>query len=238
MAFDSGKIFFSPFNLLAKGKIIANQKYGDKPLMDYDEYPVSDDQAPLLIFWHGGSWKTGNKNMYKFVGHKMQKLGLHSFVINYPKFPQQSFPGFITDADTAISTIKARYPGRKLFLMGHSAGANTALLAGIKKHNEVEGVISFSSPNFLSARYWRPVFGNSIDDKSYDPRTHLSRINPSTRYLLLHGLLDTIVNPKDSVSLHRQMDEAGIKNKLILLKLVDHVLILPTVMVKNFIFNY
>jgi acetyl esterase/lipase len=247
MIYDTGNIFFRSFNMLARGPIISDLKYGEDPAMTYDEYPVNDPNAPLVIFWHGGSWKTGSKNMYKFVGHKLQHIGAHAFVINYPKFPKRTFPGFIDDAKKAVETIRDIYPNRKVFVMGHSAGGNTALLVAIDKYNKIDGAIALSAPDTLAARYWRPVFGDAIDDKSYDPRTLTNLSDVNTKFLIIHGALDYIVSVRDSISLHKQLDKAGLENKLIILRIVEHLFILPTIMVgprlltrnkiKRFIFN-
>jgi acetyl esterase/lipase len=231
MAIDIGTLFFKPFNALARGKVIKDISYGPKPLMKYDEYPVDNADAPVLVFWHGGSWKVGDKSMYMFVGHKFQKLGVHAFVAGYTKYPEQTFPGFIDDAKACLDHIKQRYPNRRVFVMGHSAGANTALVLGINAANEIDGVVDLSGPTNLKPEYWRPVFGTAIDDRSYDPRTLINKADKKTKFFIAHGKLDYIVPLRDSIDLADKLSSAGFKTRLLVLKFVDHIFILPTIMV-------
>jgi len=228
MAIDIGNLFFKPFNALARGKVIEDTSYGPKPLMKYDEYPVANAEAPILIFWHGGSWKVGDKSMYMFVGHKFQKLGVHTFVAGYTKYPEQTFPGFIEDAKACLDHIKSRYPNRKIFVMGHSAGGNTALVLSMNASNRIDGVIDLSGPTNLKPNYWRPVFGSAIDDRSYDPRTLLDKADKKTKFFIAHGKLDYIVPVADSVDLALKLKGAGFNTRIIVLKLIDHIFILPS----------
>jgi acetyl esterase/lipase len=230
MTIDIGNLLYKPFNILTHGKVIKDIPYGDKPLMKYDEYPVNDPNAPLLLFWHGGSWKAGDKSMYMFVGHKFQKMGVHTFVVGYPKYPERSFPGFIEDAKSCLDNIRNKYPNRKIFIMGHSAGANTALLLGMQHSSQASGVIALAAPTNLG-EHWRPVFGSALDDRSFDPRVYVNEVGKSTRFFLAHGLLDHIVPVSDSIALGRKLTDAGLECQVVILKLIEHLFILPSIMV-------
>jgi acetyl esterase/lipase len=227
-----GDLLLKPINFIYSGKNrIDNLAYGDDPDMKYDEYPSNEISAPIIIFWHGGSWKTGDKSMYRFVGSKLQSMGAHAFVIDYPKFPKQTYPGFIDDAKQCVQTISNKYPGRQIIVMGHSAGANTAMLVAIEYQHVIAKAISISGVCTLSARHWRPVFGTAIDDKSYDPRRHIKEADKLTKFLLIHGIIDYIVPVSDSISLNRMLQKADLSSKLLLLKTADHILILPTILI-------
>jgi len=199
--------------------------YGKKIDQKYDEFPSQDLNAPLVIFWHGGSWKYGNKSMYRFIGDRLQKWGTHAFIIGYTKYPDQTFPGFIQDAKQALKNIKATYPNRKVILMGHSAGANTALLVGLDKGKQADKVVSLACVCNLG-KSWEPVFGKALKDKSYDPREQVKDAYKKTEYMLIHGRLDHIVLVRDSISLFRRLKEYNFKAKLQLVTLSEHGLIL------------
>lgn len=205
-----------------------NLSYGDNPRMVYDEFPSKDHEAPIVMFWHGGGWTTGNKDMYRFMGHMLQKLGMHAFVVGHSLYSEQTFPGFIADARLAVAHVRANYPGRKIYTMGHSAGGHTALITAMTLHDApVEGVISIAAPCTLAERYWANVFGDSFRDKLHDPRTYITDSPRSTRYLLLHGALDYAVVVSDGVSLNRRLRATGIHSNLRVLKFADHISILP-----------
>jgi acetyl esterase/lipase len=222
----------TPVNKIMSGKgRIDNIEYGfTNAYMRYDEFPSTDPNAPLLIFWYGGSWKTGNKQMYRFVGSKFQSLGAHSFVIDYPKYPDQTFPGFLDDAAMAVKHIKDRYPGRKVILAGHSAGANTALLVAYMKLAEVDKVISLAGVCNLAEKYWFPVFGESLKNKQHDPRTFAPGSPDNLSSLLIHGVIDSTVLVHDSLTLNRILKKNGKKSELLLVKFVGHFLIVPALM--------
>lgn len=206
-----------------------NISYGQHPQMRYDEFPSEEQNAPLVLFWYGGSWKTGNKGMYRFVGHMLQKMGAHAFVIDYPKTPDQKFPGFIEDAKLMLEHARKKYPGREIILMGHSAGGHTALITGMEAKEPVAKIISIAGACSLSERYWYPVFGESLRNGKSDPRNYVASAPQSTNFFFAHGAVDTIVIVNDSISLHRKLEAAGLKSQLNIIPIGDHIGILPMI---------
>ncbi len=201
--------------------------YGDHPLMKYDEFPAVSTEAPLVLFWYGGGWKSGNKNMYRFIGHRLQKMGAHAFVIDYPKYPERVYPGFTEDSDMVLAHIRSQYPGRKVILMGHSAGGNTALLTGMTTTEPVAKIISVAGACSIGERAWYEVFGEALKEGKTDPRNFVAKSSVSTEYLFIHGAFDTIVGVTDSISLHRNLKNYGAKSQLNIIALAEHILILP-----------
>lgn len=200
--------------------------YGPREMMAYDEFP-GDDTAPLVIFWHGGSWKTGHKGMYRFVGRSLQRMGAHAFVVDYPKYPEQTFPGFLEDARLAAAQIVERHPGRRVVLMGHSSGAHTALLVSMKGLVEADAVVALAAPCTLSERYWRPVFGDAIRRGLHDPRTFAEAAPDKLSLLLIHGQRDKVVSVRDSISLQEKLVAFGKNSRLMTIPSLGHMLILP-----------
>lgn len=221
----------TPINAIMRGHNRRdNVSYGDHPAMVYDEFPSKDVHAPIVMFWHGGGWTSGNKDMYRFMGHALQRLGAHALVVGHPLYSEQTFPGFIHDAQQAIAHIRAKYPGRKIFTMGHSAGGHTASIVAMNMGDDpIDGVISIATPCTLAERYWANVFGDTFRDKLHDPRTYIAGSPKTTKFLLLHGALDYTVVVADGISLNRRLKRAGIQSKLYTLKLVDHFTILPLI---------
>ncbi len=214
-------LYFSE-KLFKNAKIIENLKYGPDSLQRYDEYPVDSNNAPLLLFWYGGGWISGRKEIYHVIGYKLQAWGVHTFIIDYPKFPKRVYPGFSDDALTAINKIIKEYPNRKIILMGHSAGANTVACIGLKKRKIADKIIAVAAPCYLPKKKWYPVFGEAIDKKLYDPRTYIKTANKETEFLLIHGKLDFVVSIKDSKSLNNKLNNNHIKSTLLSIRLMDH----------------
>ncbi|MBF9141575.1 alpha/beta hydrolase [Hymenobacter properus] len=88
---------------------------------------------PVVLFIHGGSWTSGNKNIYSFIGRRLAKQGVVAVVINYRLAPAVHVPEQAADCARALAwTVQhiARYGGdpQRVFVMGHSAGGGLAAL--------------------------------------------------------------------------------------------------------------
>ena len=93
------------------------------------------DGSPLVIFFYGGSWNSGDRADYRFAGEALAAQGFTVMVVDYRVYPEVRYPGFVQDSAQAVAygLEHARELGadpRRVFLYGHSAGAyNVAMLA-------------------------------------------------------------------------------------------------------------
>ncbi|NIF88320.1 alpha/beta hydrolase [Burkholderia sp. Cy-637] len=144
--------------------------YGADPRQGIDIYvPTASPTArrPMVVFFYGGSWQGGLRADYRFVGEALSSRGMVVAIPDYRVFPQVTFPGFVEDAAAAVrwardhAAVYGADPDR-LFLAGHSAGAQIALLlatdrswlarAGLPSH-ALAGVIGLAGPyDFLPLR--------------------------------------------------------------------------------------
>ncbi|MFD2721037.1 alpha/beta hydrolase [Hymenobacter monticola] len=88
---------------------------------------------PVVLFIHGGSWTSGNKNIYTFIGRRLAKQGVVAVIINYRLAPPVHVPEQAADCARALAWTVAnisRYGGdpARVFVMGHSAGGGLAAL--------------------------------------------------------------------------------------------------------------
>lgn len=95
--------------------------------------PATAAGAPVVVFFYGGSWTSGKREYYRFVGNALAQRGVLVLIPDYRKAPEHPFPAFMTDGATAVAWARAnaaRYGGdaNRLYLMGHSAGAQIAAL--------------------------------------------------------------------------------------------------------------
>ncbi|GAB2563563.1 alpha/beta hydrolase [Spirosoma aerophilum] len=88
---------------------------------------------PVVVFIHGGSWNSGNKNLYAFIGRRLAKQGVVAVIINYQLAPAVQVPAMADDCARAVQWTAqhiAEYGGdpNRIFVMGHSAGGGLAAL--------------------------------------------------------------------------------------------------------------
>jgi acetyl esterase/lipase len=91
--------------------------------------------APMVVFFYGGSWNSGERADYKFVGEALAARGVVTVVADYRLSPEVRYPTFLMDSAQAVKHSLARAQAwgvsrEQVYLMGHSAGAyNAAMLA-------------------------------------------------------------------------------------------------------------
>jgi acetyl esterase/lipase len=113
--------------------------YGSLPRQDLDIYTpeqlTSGNRRPVIIFFYGGSWQSGSRANYGFIGRAFAAQGFITVIPDYRLVPEVHFPAFIEDGAAAVRWVRAniaRFGGdpHRLILAGHSAGAyNAAMLA-------------------------------------------------------------------------------------------------------------
>ena len=120
-----------------------NQKGFDRKRNTMDIFHVSDSvpNKPVLIFIHGGSWGSGNKNIYKAMGRNLVKKGFVSVIINYRLAPKVQYTAMISDCTKAVMWVYqniTQYGGNpdQITLAGHSAGAHLSASIAFKKTYE------------------------------------------------------------------------------------------------------
>jgi acetyl esterase/lipase len=91
--------------------------------------------APVAVFFYGGSWDSGRRQDYGWVGRALAARGFLTMVPDYRLYPAVRYPGFVEDGALAVrwAVDHARALGgdpERVVLIGHSAGAyNAAMLA-------------------------------------------------------------------------------------------------------------
>lgn len=210
----------TPSSTFTKTSSIA---YGDDPRQRLDIYrPVTPlPDAPVVVFFYGGSWNSGSKDDYGFVGEALASRGIVVVIADYRLYPQVRYPAFLQDGAQAVAWAhqhSAEYGGdpRKLYVMGHSSGAyNAAMLAldpqwlaGVGLSPSVfKGWIGLAGPyDFLPIenRDVRPVFFYPDSPPDSQPINHVSHDAPPS--LLIASVDDNLVNPKRNTG--------GLANKL------------------------
>jgi len=97
-------------------------------------YPTSQQDAPVVVWFHGGGIEGGSKH----IDPQLKNSGLVVVAVNYRLLPKAPIDDILDDAAAAVAwTYKniVRYGGskRKIFLAGHSAGGYLLDIIGLDK---------------------------------------------------------------------------------------------------------
>lgn len=192
---------------------------------------------PVLVFFHGGAWRDGEREGYGFLGRAFAARGIVTVIADYRKAPKVRFPAFVEDSADAVAWVHAnigKYDGdpSRIFLMGHSAGAHIAMLAALDPKwlaandlspDIIKGVIGLAGPyDFLplTTDSSKIALGQWPDLRETQPITYARADAPPL--LLLTGDKDTVVKPRNSKVLSEKIAALGGQQKLKIYKGVDH----------------
>ena len=196
--------------------------YGKDPRQQLDIYVPHGlkGPAPVLLFFYGGSWQSGNRGDYRAFGQAFASAGIVTAVADYRFYPQVKYPGFVEDAAGALAWLHAHRcdyggDGTGIFVSGHSAGAyNAVMLASEPGFIEsrggsldwIKGVIGIAGPyNFLpmcDPAYIDMFHGANNQDSM--PVHHVTGARPPM--LLVTGTADATVAPHNSDALARKLE--------------------------------
>jgi acetyl esterase/lipase len=105
--------------------------------------PSETKSQPLVVWVHGGAWRSGSKNdvpIAALLGH-----GYAIASVDYRLSPVAKFPAQIHDLKAAIRFLRAKaaefgYSAERIAIAGGSAGGHLAALVGVTNgHKELEG---------------------------------------------------------------------------------------------------
>jgi arylformamidase len=149
----------------------AQEAQRDVPYADKtDAKQVLDVYAPKgakdlpVVFWiHGGGWQTGDKTEVQIKPQAFTEKGFVFVSTNYRLLPAVDMGTIVRDVAKAAGWVHkhiGEYGGdpKRLFVMGHSAGAQlAALLCTDERYLEAEGV------SLADVRGCVPVDGDTYD---------------------------------------------------------------------------
>jgi acetyl esterase/lipase len=202
-----------------------NIGYGPLPRQRLDVYAPKGGRSkrPVVVFFYGGAWQTGERGEYLFIAESLTSRGFVVVIPDYRLYPEVVFPEFIEDAARAVSWTHlhiAAHGGdaEQVFVMGHSAGAQIAALLAFDRRylaaagsstDRLRGLISLAGPmDFLPLREeaLERIFPVARREAS-QPINFVSAEQPPS--LLLHGESDTRVYPRNSRNLAARIAERG-----------------------------
>lgn len=201
--------------------------YGEAPrqkLDVYDNAKAGTYPKPVLVFFYGGGWHSGDKDHYGFAARAYAAKGFLVVLPDYRLVPNVHFPAFLQDSAAAIAWTWRNAAGfggdpNRIVTAGHSAGAYNAIMPALdSKWLIAEGVPGnviraaaglagpydfhpFNKPNSINAmsRYPRPLETQPIRFVRTD----------APPLWLGHGTSDSSVRVYNSRNLAAALKKAG-----------------------------
>lgn len=236
-------LFFRAVNAGHADVTVATRVYTPQHPLMLDIYRPAKTAAPMpvTLFFYGGSWRSGSRQDYAFVGNALAGRGILTIVADYRKYPAVRFPGFEFDAARAARWTfdhVDEYGGdpQRVFLVGHSAGAQIATLLATDAHylatedlspRDFAGVVAIAGPyDFLPLTDPKliEVFGPEKDWGASQPIRFVHVGEPP--FLLLQGDSDRVVLPRNSTATDAALRAAGGEVRLIQYHGIGHFRIL------------
>lgn len=206
-------------------RVMRDLAYGPHRRQKLDFYIPKDLKAPapVILFFHGGSWQVGEKAWYRAFGEAFTSKGIVVAVADYRLYPEVLYPAFVEDCALALRFVYENatdYCGdlTRLFLAGHSAGAYNAMMivCDPRRFRElggdpswVRGLIGISGPyDFLPLKDDKliEIFGGDRRAET-QPITYVARAYP--RMLLVSGSKDRTVSWKNTKRMAAKLREFG-----------------------------
>lgn len=205
--------------------------YGPDARHQLDIYvPASQNgnaRMPVVMFFYGGNWNSGNRRDYEFIGEAMASRGMVAVLADYRLYPQVRYPEFLQDNARAVAWTAreiSKYGGdpERLYVMGHSAGAYNAAMVALDqrllaaygmKPSALRGWIGLAGPyDFIPIENedTRPVFFHPNTPLESQPINQVTRGAPPA--LLIASSKDDLVNPvRNTGGLAKRLREADVK---------------------------
>lgn len=209
--------------------LLENQLYGRGPRQSLDiwvpENCRADDRLPVVVFFYGGGWGSGERQSYGFAARALANQGFVVVIPDYRLVPKAHWPDFLEDAAAAVAWTHL-YIGNlggdpdRIALMGHSAGAYNAVMLALdptwlheakSDPSIIRGVAGLAGPyDFL------PLEKSGMADKAMGKVRPIEQTQPihharadAPPLWLATGDEDVTVRPRNSQNLAAAIERAG-----------------------------
>ncbi|MCX6620855.1 MAG: alpha/beta hydrolase fold domain-containing protein, partial [Acidobacteria bacterium] len=196
--------------------------------------PKGAKGAPVMIFLHGGAWRSGDRGLYTALGNRYAHEGIVTVIPSYRLAPADPHPAQVEDAAAAVAWAMknlAKYGGdpKRVFLAGHSAGGHLAALLALDpkwlgKHgltpSAFRGVIPMSGVYQIEGL--ERVFGTDAEVKRQaSPLTHVHAGAPS--FLITYCQWDYPFLPAQAEQFQAALEKAGTSARVVYIPGLNHI---------------
>ncbi|MEL6900479.1 MAG: alpha/beta hydrolase [Cyanobacteria bacterium J06606_4] len=191
----------------------------------------SGDRYPAVVMIYGGGWRSGNSSENAAFGRFLAGRGYVAIAIDYRHTPTYRFPAQLEDVNTALAFIRSHadeyeIDRDRISLMGWSAGAHLAMLAGFQADEPIRSIVNYYGPVDLARGYAEPPVPDPLEVRQVllallggppselpeayaaaSPITYVKAAQARSlpAVLLIYGGRDHIVQPRFGEALYRQL---------------------------------
>ena len=117
--------------------------------------------APVVLVIYGGAWEHGSPRNDALLNAIIRSWGYRVIALDYPHAPGSRWPA---QRDAVLAQIDSLRAGR-IVVLGHSSGAQLALIAAALRPHRISAVITYESPVDLRLGYEYPPQPDIIDQR-------------------------------------------------------------------------
>jgi acetyl esterase/lipase len=112
---------------------------------------------------HGGGWQIGDKDFYQHWGPYLAQRGYAVFSINYRL---KTYPGAVEDVRAAVRFLREKdgIDPQRIGLIGDSAGAHLAALAGLGGEANVKALVAVYGVYDMAAQWEQDLARRPLDN--------------------------------------------------------------------------
>lgn len=197
-------------------------------------------RTPVLVMVHGGAWISGGKGLMASGARALSELGVLAVSVDYRLSPTVRHPVHANDLRAAVAWVEKQaekygFDPKRIFLLGHSAGAHlSASLATDSKglgDGVPAGVISlagiFDIPT-LDKKF--PGYDSWFLTQTFGPRgpawkeaSPIAHPQASkAKWLLFNGGNDTLIDADQSSAFAAHLRKQGLSAETKLFPKLDH----------------
>jgi arylformamidase len=107
--------------------------YGESEGERLDFFPANRSDAPLVVFIHGGWWRSLDKSDFSFIAPAFTHAGINIALTNYTLAPTASLEEIVLQQARALAWLYRHaeqydFDANRIVIGGHSAGAHLAAM--------------------------------------------------------------------------------------------------------------
>lgn len=185
--------------------------------------PKDRPSFPVLVFIHGGSWRSGDRSLYVALGNRFAKEGIGVVIPSYRLMPASPHPAQVDDANAAVAwVIKniAQYGGdvKRIYVSGQSAGGHLAAYVGLNQAfwPNLKGVIPLSGVYDVGK-----IAGFKDDPSNASPIKHVAAGAPP--FLITYCENDYPSLPAQAREFDAALRKAGVSSELVYVPGENHI---------------